>query len=741
MKVLHLISGGDSGGAKSHLFTLLSALREEIDVKVICFMEGTFYREILKTEIPSLLLKQAHRYDMSVIGRLVKLIREERYGIIHAHGARANFIALFLRPFIKMPIVTTMHSDYKRDFTDSLYKKMFFTELNAVSLRFMDYFIAVSGNFASMLKERGFDPDKIYTVYNAIDFDQEISFCPREKFLQEHNIEAQGRTIVGIIGRLDKVKGHEVFIKAAAQVLKKRKDVIFLLAGDGPERRNLESLARSLGIRENIYFLGFIKQIESFINCIDINVLSSYSESFPFAILEGARHYKATVSTAVGGIPDLIRDGETGGLAPSADYVALGEKILLFIENPSKRKEVGEALYAYAKANFSKESIKKSHLEIYRSIISRQKQANRYFDVMLSGYYGFQNSGDDAILDSIIDSLKKEKEDISIVVLSKNYRETMEEQNVFAIHRYNFFHIGKYLKYTRLFVNGGGSLIQDSTSTRSLVYYISLVHWAKRLGLRVMYYANGIGPVTKKVNIPWARRALEAADCITLREPESFSALKELGVRNENVSLSSDPTLTLMPEGEERLDQIFEAEGLDKNGRYFVLAIRQWKHNDLNFESKMAEVIEEVSREYGLTPLFVPMQQPYDSLISREILAKLKTPGKLLTGVYSVTELLGIVGRSQFVLAMRLHALIYAVSIGVPIIGIIYDPKIKSFIDYLNQDNYVETNDLDVKKLLNMIRNIMEDMEAAKAAICREGQRLKELSNKDAKIVVRLAQD
>jgi len=127
MKILHLISGGDTGGAKTAVSILLTALAENksIYVMVACFVDGAFYKEMKTTDIPSVLYEQSNRYDMRVIGKLKKLICEKGFDIIHAHGPRANFIALCLKPFIHIPIITTMHSDYKMDFTIGVYKRFF----------------------------------------------------------------------------------------------------------------------------------------------------------------------------------------------------------------------------------------------------------------------------------------------------------------------------------------------------------------------------------------------------------------------------------------------------------------------------------------------------------------------------------------------------------------------------------------------------------------------------------------
>lgn len=739
MKVLHLISGGDKGGAKTHVFTLLLALQEEIDVTVICVMDGVFYQEIQKMPIPSILMKQKYRNDLTIINRLVKHIRKERYNIIHAHGARANFISMFLRPFIKVPIITTVHSDYKLDFTENLYKKYIYTSLNMVALKFADYYISVSENFKRMLVSRGFQEDKVYTVYNTIDFDKNIEYKNKEDFLKEYNIEAKGKLLVGIIGRFDLVKGHEVFINSAAEVIKHNKNILFLLAGEGVEEHNLRYQVKKLGIEENIKFTGFVEDIFSFINAIDINVLSSYSESFPYVLLEGALMKKATVSTSVGGITDLIHEGKTGLLSQAGNDKELASKILKLINDKHLREELGNNIYNYAKENFSKESMKHRHLEIYNNILNRQKEDNKAFDMVLSGYYGFDNSGDDALLKAVIDNVRKEKPDTKILVLSKKPKETMEEHNVYSINRYDFFAIIQYLKRARLFVYGGGSLIQDITSTQSLIYYTFLLKFAKHYGLKLMVYGNGIGPITKKHNISRAKKALSICDYISLREPESLEEVKRLGVNLDKVSvkLSVDPVFTIEVETGKDMKKVFDNENIDVSKAYFAVSCRTWRYNDVNFTTKMAKIIDEKSIKYNLIPIYVPMH-PNDYSILKEIISKSDVEHVLLSKVYDVGQLMSIISITKFTMSMRLHTLIYAVSTGVPIIGLVYDPKVKFFVKYANEETYVDTSDLDEHALGNMIDYIQNNYHIIRERILKESVRLKALSGEDAKAAVLL---
>ncbi|TCS91648.1 glycosyltransferase involved in cell wall biosynthesis [Keratinibaculum paraultunense] len=373
MKVLHLISGGDTGGAKTHVISLIKELNKLIDAKVICFIEDIFYYDALEAGIDIEVFKQKKRTDISVVKRLEEEIIRKDYDIIHCHGARANFIAMFLKNKIKKPMITTIHSDYKLDFKDNFYKRIVYTTLNSIALKKFDYYIAISDTFKDMMESRGFEGDKIFTVYNGIDLESEIEYVSKEEFLKRYNISGEGKLIVGIIARLDAVKDHETFIKGAYKVLQQRKDVIFLIAGTGSEEKRLKSLVKEMRIEDYIHFLGYVKDPYSFFNAIDINVLTSISESFPYVILEGARLKKTIISTNVGGINKLIKDGYNGWLIDVGDSNALAEKIIFFMENKEMIKTMGENLFKSVKENFSSKNMAEEHYKIYKQILESRR--------------------------------------------------------------------------------------------------------------------------------------------------------------------------------------------------------------------------------------------------------------------------------------------------------------------------------------------------------------------------------
>ncbi len=136
MKIIHFISGGDTGGAKTHVLTLLRELKKlNIDVELLCIMESVFTEEARQNGIKVNLIPQKKRYDITVLKKIVGFLNGSGCDIVHCHGARANYIAMFIMNRVQAPMITTLHSDYKLDFKDTAYKQWIFTPINALALR------------------------------------------------------------------------------------------------------------------------------------------------------------------------------------------------------------------------------------------------------------------------------------------------------------------------------------------------------------------------------------------------------------------------------------------------------------------------------------------------------------------------------------------------------------------------------------------------------------------------------
>ncbi len=373
MRVLHVISGGDTGGGKTHVLTLLSELQKRIDARLICFMEGPFATEARELGLSIEVLEQSGRQDLSVLRTMVERIRSQHIDVVHSHGARSNFLVALARPSIRVPMVTTLHSDYRLDFRGNPYKHLVYTTLNSLSLRFFDEYIVVSEELRRLLNRRGVEGKYIHSVRNYL-FGR-VKHVTRTEFLTRSNLaELEGVPLVGVLGRLYPVKGQEVFLRAAAAVGAHFPEVRFLLGGDGDNRPALQALAKALGLGSRAVFLGHIDNPYDFLNVLDVHVLCSHSETFPYVILEAAALKKPTVATAVGSVPELIIDGETGLLVPPGDHRRLAGAVMALLRQPEYASQLGEELNVRAQPYFNPTAMAERHLEVYRCVIDRGRR-------------------------------------------------------------------------------------------------------------------------------------------------------------------------------------------------------------------------------------------------------------------------------------------------------------------------------------------------------------------------------
>ena len=604
----------------------------------------------------------------------------------------------------------------------------------------MDYYIGVSNNFKNMLIQRGFSPNKIFTVYNGMDFSKPHSFISKKEILEKYNIPyEENTTYVGIIGRFDLVKGHKIFIEGAKHALSQNNNLRFLLAGEGPLLSDLKKQAEEYNISDKVHFVGFLDNIYDFINAIDINTLTSLSESFPYVLLEGAKLKKPTVSSDVGGISDLIENGENGFLFENGNSKDFADKVLTLAENKLMQLKFGENLFNKATNEFSNDNLSKSHIKIYERIL-KDFYDNKKYDIVLSGYYGFNNSGDDALLTAIINNLRVYKEDVRILTLSKNPKQTKRLFKVDAINRFNPFIIYKSLKKSKLFLNGGGTLIHDATSSHSLYYYLYLMNLAKKLNLKLVVYANGIGPFKEK-NEKISALVTKKADLITLRDELSKKELRRIGVDKKEVFVTADPAITLDACSDIETLKLIKENNINENGKYMAVSVRGWNNNDKLFEAKIAEICDYVYEKYNIETIFITMRPSEDLLISQNILQRMSHKGYIIKDEQSAEKLMGIISKCELVIGMRLHSLIYATTMCVPLIGIIYDPKIKGFLDYIKQDMLVDAENIDSSYLREMIEKIIDNKDEIRKNLVTYKEELSKKALSNAEMTIKLLEE
>lgn len=349
-------------------------------------------------------------------------------------------------------------------------------------------------------------------------------------------------------------------------------------------------------------------------------------------------------------------------------------------------------------------------------------------DVVISGYYGFRNNGDDALLMSIIQGLKAEKPDITITVLSKNPEETRRIYGINAVSRQNVFKIAAELWRARLLISGGGTLMQDRTSTKSLLYYLSIIRAALCMNKKVMLYANGIGPLSSAKNRERARRVLSRVDVITLRDRASYDELMKIGVTGPKIELTADPAFGIMPAG----------EPVRQDRPRICVSVRPWKGARADFADILARACDYANEKYGVETAFLPMQPQRDTEITEKIRSKMKSPSALIKPDYDAPRLLSRLAGYEMCIGMRLHTLIYAACVCVPVVGLVYDPKVSGFLDYIGSDNYCSVETLGEAELCAAVDRCFANRNEAVKRLCENREWLREAAMKNAKTAVGL---
>jgi polysaccharide pyruvyl transferase CsaB len=284
--------------------------------------------------------------------------------------------------------------------------------------------------------------------------------------------------------------------------------------------------------------------------------------------------------------------------------------------------------------------------------------------VLLLGYYGYGNSGDEAVLLTIAQSLAKEGHSPGVLTSSKEATERLLSPT--PVRTFSRMSLGGVLQgilWSDLLVLGGGSLLQDVTGPMSLRYYIAIIQLAKLFGKPYVFFAQGLGPFIRKGSRQKVGRVAKGAKLLSVRDPKSKEFLEELGLDSV---LVADPVWSLAPE-------IVESQ---IEAPYLLFALRPWQGR----EGELVEALKYVRSRTELPFVFLAMHPEFDLPLARHLAAEV---GGQVAQSGELPELLGYFAGARAVCAMRLHALIFGALLGKKLVAISYDPKVDILVEEL----------------------------------------------------------
>jgi len=735
MKVLMCLMGLNIGGAETHVVELCRALAAQgVDVSVAS-SGGVYVDELKACGIKHFDVPLHNKHPKNLVKSyfiLKKIIRGNRFDVVHAHARIPAYVCAKLRRRLAFSFVTTAHWIFNPSFPWNVLTK------------WGEHTLAVSEDIRQYLIENyKLQSENISVTINGIDdkkFSRDVDFSDIAK--EFGFIDTRNRIVC--ISRMDTDRSLAALrlIECAHTLCRDFDDLEIVIVGGGNDFENIQRSANEMNEkigRRAIIITNSRTDINKFISAATVFVgvsraaLEAMAAGVP-TILAGNEGYigvfdESTLDAAVETNLCCRGQGETTSDKLERD---IRELLSANKEELQKLSEFGKITVAN---NYSVERMANDAMTIYKQSIA----ANRPSDCLISGYYGYGNSGDDALLKAMISNLRDLKSDISIKVLSQNPAETAKIYGVNAVNRFDFHKISKILRQTKLLISGGGSLIQDITSRKSLMYYLWVIKSALKQGSKVMLYANGIGPIRYSKNRKKVADVLAKVDSITLRDEHSRTVLEELGITN--VTVTADPVFYLEPET--NVDHIMEDCGMGKPQSYCVISVRPWKTNDAEFETKMATICGQAFYKHGITPLFLPMQEMHDKPLCDavqhliDVLPRVVSY-QILPKNLSTEELLGVIAGAEFVIGMRLHTLIYAASAGVPVIGLVYDPKVSAFMDDMQQPYKQPVENIDSCVVGRYIDEIVESYYKIACKLEEVSEIAKEKAAITAKIAIEL---
>lgn len=673
MKLLMLTSSLGCGGAETHICALARALTLHGHRVTVASSGGVSVASLQEMGIEHRRLPLAKKDLLSLVAArrgLSRLLRRGQFDLIHVH---ARIPALLVSPLAKrygIPLVSTVHARFR------------ITPLLRRLSRWGTCSIAVSEDLKhDLCTGYRLSPDNVRVIPNGVDT---ARFCPEVG--REVSDEPP---FLLFVSRLDRDCARAAFLlcRMAGRLRRAMPSLEIRIAGGGDAYRELlrlsERVNEELGAPV-IRLLGYIEEPVSLyrraLGVVGVSrvALEAMACGTPVILAgnEGMLGLADSSTLRRGAATNFCcRDG-----APLSEERLTAEVLRLLSMKEQERAALGGLLSRYVTERHSMDRVLRDTECFYRDALAHQPSRERS-DLVLCGYYGYHNTGDDALLRCAVRRAEALYPDCALSALTKRGKHDEGHFRIRCVSRKNPFAVMRELRGARMLVFGGGTLLQEQTSLRSLLYYAAVLYYAHRRGLRVELWGNGLSPPRTALGERIILGCLCRCERIGLRDSPSLAwALShlpsEVGVR---CLLEQDLALGLPPSTDARADflcrtlRLSPSEHGDTSCGFAVVTVRG------GIGQGFLKILTSwllVLRGKRLRLLFVPMHPRKDGRLCRRLASLL---GGSVAEHLSPSDLVGIMARARIVCGMRLHSLIFAASANVPFVGFGCDPKIEAF--------------------------------------------------------------
>lgn len=729
-KIMMVLMGLEIGGAETHVVELSKELHREGYEIVVVSNGGVYEKELTDAGIRCYhapLHKRSVPLMLRSLHILRGVIRREKPDVVHAHARIPAFLCGILQKRMGFPFVTSAHWVF---YVNSSLRRL---------TNWGERTIAVSDDIRDYLMENYDVPaEHISVTINGIDTEKFSPAVSGERVLREVGFSPE-RPTISYVSRMDEsralVARHLVAI--APRLRAQIPNVQILIAGGGDVFDDIYAEAQKVNeaAGENFVVMTGART--------DINEIVAAGDVFAGvsrAALEAMAAAKPVIVAGNEGYIGLFTEDKLA-LAQESNFCCRGcaaptpemlyDDLLRALRgmDDAQRAELGRYGREVIGQHYSVARMARDCEKAYDEVLAEHTH------VLVSGYYGFRNLGDDAILLSLRDRVHTLAPGAKLTVLSKRPEETREQYGVEAVDRFAPLAVYRAMRRCTVFISGGGSLLQDSTSTRSLLYYTALIQLAKRCGKRVFFYANGIGPVRAEKNRARVRAAAELADVITLRDEASYQALRAMGVKNPHLFVTADPVYAA-PGGDRE-------EGRQRLATFGVSAEEPVLGVSVRFASGTEAKLDEFARFCDLAArrmrvVFLVMQQGGDDAACEAVRAKMHEPSCLVSAPYDPQGMMSMLACMDAVVSTRLHSIIFAAHERVPVLGVVYDPKVRACLASLEMPAAGTLDGFDADEALARLDDVMAHREAYAAVLERTAGALEEKARENDRYLAQL---
>lgn len=662
MKILICATRMSIGGAETHILSLARAFRAMGQFVCVVSSGGEYAKALGESGIRHICLPLDKKDPASVMKcrkAIYRMVREGGFDVVHAHGRIPSFVCDSLRGkkgFV--PVVVTVHGIYDP------------APPRRKLSKFGDRTIAVSADIKDdLVNTYRVKAENICVIPNGVDTAAPAHVgAPRLRILTASRLDRDtALTAILLCGLMPRLRRDFPQLDPALTIV-----------GGGNMLSRVREAAKIANLQSpgSVTVIGAVTDMPTMISHADVFVGSSRA-----ALEAMSASVPVVLCSDVGcsGVLDekTILEAERTNFtcrsaAETSAELLRAELERLLCATPSERAALGNFGRAYILRRASTEIVAQKTLAELRSCLDSERG-----EIMLCGYFGADNAGDDATLASVLGSISQIAHGAHVTVVARGGGSL--PRGVERISRLNMRLICEHLKKTRLFVLCGGTLIQNSTSNRSLTYYHTLCSLAKKYGARIMIWGGGVGPIFGESAADLAADIIEDCDAAGIRDERSMRRAKALGIETGHLYASADAALLTpaLP---------LPAGGGLRSGNCFAVCPRSiagLKCEDVDIsendmQSLLVNAVRRIADKYKITPLWLPLAEE-DVALCRKLCRKCGR-GRVMPRLQA-GEAVSLLSGCLFCVTVRLHGAVFSSCAGIPAICLPYDPKVESFGD------------------------------------------------------------